>query len=66
MLLGHEENHMDRTYCMLNIREKLIVLICDVIQINKAYGEYVSRITDRLVVISYRMKTSPMNRLTLN
>ena len=37
------KNNTGGTYHMLNLRTKLIILICDVIQLNKTYREYVSR-----------------------
>ena len=42
MFLGYTQNHTGGIYLMLNIRTKCIVLIHDVIWINKTYGEYIS------------------------
>ena len=42
MLLGYAQNHMGGTYRMLNLCTKIIILVCNVICLNKTYDEYVS------------------------
>ena len=42
MLLCYAQNHMCGTYHMLNLRTKFIVLIYDIIWLNKTYSDYVS------------------------
>ena len=43
MVLGYAQNHTVGTYLMLNLRTKFILISRDIIWLNKAYGEYVSR-----------------------
>ena len=43
MFIGYAQNHTGGTYRMLNLSKKLIIIIRDVICLNKKYGEYVSR-----------------------
>ena len=43
IFLGYAQNHTGGIYLMLNLRTKRIVLIRDVIWLNKTYGEYISR-----------------------
>ena len=43
MFLGYAQNNTGRTYRMLNIRTKRMVLIRDIIWLDKTYGKYVSR-----------------------
>ena len=43
ILLGYEKNHTGGTYCIISIHTKHIIIISDIIWINKTYGEYVSR-----------------------
>ena len=43
MLIGYVKNYTIGTYRMLNLRTKHIILIRDIIWLNKTYGEYVSR-----------------------
>ena len=44
MFLGYALNHMDGTYLTLNICMKHVVLIYDIIWLNKTCGKYVSRL----------------------
>ena len=41
VFLGYSQNHTGGTYCMLNLRTKLIVLSREIIWLNKTYSEYV-------------------------
>ena len=43
MFIGYAQNNKGGTYHMLNLHTKIIILSCDVIWLNKTYGEYVSR-----------------------
>ena len=42
MFLGYKKNNTGVTYHMLNLRTKFIVLIYDIIWLNKTYSDYVS------------------------
>ena len=42
MFIGYAQNNMGGTYRMLNLRTKRIVLSCNIIWLNKTYGECVS------------------------
>ena len=41
MLLGYAQNYTGGTYCIFNLRTKYIVLICDIMWINKPYQYYI-------------------------
>ena len=61
MFLGYAQNHTGSTYHMLNIRTKRIVLICDVVRLNKPTDStYKKSKIQRQILISYKMKTGPI------